>query len=158
MGIDYNVYMGPYIECVPTKGARTEEYYGCPKCQGRTGDGNFCHSCGTRMGMLTKQVVSNLVNNGDRITAFESAGLDIDSLSEIYADQPNEWFTGNSRKAPGRGIDPKHEFGLVLDEEIDAASEKQRLSEMYAQHIEVLKSLYGEDKVAVKWGVISYTS
>ena len=156
MGIDYNVYVGPFIECIPTKVMRTEEHPGCPKCNRET-HGKFCSKCGTPIGILTKQVEDYLVDYGDCEQAFLDAGLEEDDLYTIDHDKPSVILVANS-KGFGHSIDPKYEFGLLIDEEIDAVAEKTKLSEMYAKHIEILKSLYGEDNVSVRWGIISYTS
>lgn len=161
MGVSYNIYIGPFFRCRNPTVQREESYRGCPRCENELRT-DFCPLCGSASTDLTKKTEGQAVPYRDRIEAFYNAGLNEDTLVGAYcndASKANEdWFVKNHRDAPGRHIDPRNDFGLLVSEHIDAENEKARFKGFYEKAFNVLVSLYGDGNVSVGWGVISYTN
>lgn len=161
MGVDYNVLIGPYIKA--THSDKTKRYEPnnkkiCTKSE--CSDNNhysltsqFCQQCGS---LLTVKDVG-----GREIKEyFDCCEQGCENLiySLYLPDEDAEYFFSNSGKVPGLSVDPKHDFGILLSEPIDAQHQLQSFAEVAAPAIDKLKVFYGADNVQVLWGVISYSN
>ena len=165
MGIDYNVYIGPYIKCVNSRADITEQWPGCPRCK-YDFSGKFCTRCGTEKGTFEKTTNRAVVDEEDVMNAFSAAGmefydelchLDIDAEEDDEEAEDADHYTSNQQDGPGVSFDPKSDYGIIADH-VDAAADKTAMEEHCGKHLAILRQVYGEDKVTVEWGVISYTS
>lgn len=158
MGVDYHVYVGPYIEVRNPPKSSFLEYYGCPnnKCKdfNKHINAKFCPQCGKQIELLT--VPTQKPMEFDCYEEFD------DRLSEVRMDDrvkgkedcefylPNQGKTGKHFSAYDRQI-------LSYDAAI-IALENESIETKFAKDIKRLREVFGKDAVTIQWGIIAYAS
>ena len=115
MGIDYKVYVGPYIEVYNPLKDSTEEYHTCPnkKCEkykSKIGD-KFCSVCGSKIKLVTFPCKESI--SFDVYEEFEGEPLS-QALSESNQKEYREYkfYVPNLKGSPGRSFDPVGDCGI----------------------------------------------
>ncbi len=172
MGIDYNVYVGPYIE-IETKKQPTKqkeyEYKAClnNKCKlfreaQRTKNhgygeppAKFCSQCGGEI----KTIKETLDEEYDVYELCEEFGI-LDQVSPDYSDSENgdtQLFFPRIEDRKGGSLNIKYDEVWEDLSDLDVAVEIEKVKQECSKALEVLEKAYGV-KPKIKWGVISSAS
>lgn len=160
MGVDYNVYAGPYIVVFNPLKDSTEEFYSCPnkKCNNHNKpiSDEFCSKCGTKIERMIRPCQERIDFN--YFEEFE------ERFAEAFPEyKPNGcddylYLITNMKNDVGVHIDPKYhvsETVFDLKEQIEKLTE---FTNRNRKEIRKLKNVFGEKNVQIKWGVLSWQS
>lgn len=158
MGLDYTVFVGPFLRCKFHKVTKEKAYRGCSECSYESTDvkTKFCPSCGKGIVAKTKTVLKNSVRD------YTDTGVQEDTFVELYGSmssnpQLEHWLRTNLISGPGRSFDPTETHGLVfLINEINPQKEIEAFEKQYAEEIVALRKAY--DSVVTEWGCVSTIS
>lgn len=158
MSIDYNTYVGPYIEVYNPEKDSTEEYHSCPnkKCTNHTKDisAGFCSECGSKIERMSRKCKERV--DFDTWEEFD------DSICEVLCGYKPDgcenfmYLVSNVGKI-GLNLDGRNpsineiDCGKPLVEIFDFKSIKKK-------EIDRLKEVFGTDNVKIKWGVLVWCS
>lgn len=162
MGISYHVTLGAYFECKTKEVKESQKYRACggEDCSQRKQDvwdnkKKFCSECGGAIKDLTRTV---------RAPAVDPYDVSVEALKEsIYHADLDEKFTDGEvihRYLSNRGIahemwDPHCTANFV--KEFDGEEAQTDMDALEAGHkndFNYLMSVYGDDNVRIKWGLI----
>lgn len=158
MGVNYYLYVGPFVKCKQQTVERDVDLEGCAKCR-REHTCSFCSKCGSERSTYTVKMKAKNVDCGDIEEAFEQARLDYVAFSEIDAEKPEGelWLIPNLFEAPGRLCDAKDDL-VIEHDDIEPEDDMKTLEAMYPKHFNVLRDLYGSEYVTMSWGIITYAN
>lgn len=161
MGLDYHLYMGPYVECWVREEKREVDVYGCtnPSCKEHAkrdrwpnSDKKFCAACAAPWGASKKTI--------DHVPSpYTVLGDDADSFVRLYSEGEGDEavYLGSNRRG-----DRQHHYDTRSDSlhqdmaDIDQMTEMAGFEQAFSAEIEKLKEAY--DDVTVRWGVHLYCS
>jgi hypothetical protein len=161
MGVDYNVVLGPYIQCTNTPQETEREKRTCPnkKCKmhGREffdKDTKFCQECGKPIEKI------KIKEMGEKVEAWEIAEkLKLSTISgEFKLPKNTDLFIGNKRDHLRKTLFDAHDEQLLEVSAEMIATELATFADDYSAAIAKLRELYGADNVTLKWGLIQYGS
>ena len=170
MGIDYTTYMGPHVRCKVTKVPSTEKKRTCSRetCsqyEQTVYDDNtkFCIQCGSPIEDRDFPI------EVDSVSAYE-VRMDLleESLYDVPGDSFHRWQRENNTHiwlanrhvtdARDWSFNPKEDIQLVPVTPELIATEIEQFSDFYEKELVILRQEYGEENVAVEWGLIHYIS
>lgn len=158
MGIDYHVYVGPYIEVHNPPKAAVEQYHACPsmgcKQHMKRSNDKYCPQCGTTIDLVKKNIMEPI--------RFDVMGETNERLVSVCRNQ----FVGEKEHflwiVPNQGGLGKHFYAYepeVLSlNETDIALALRDLKEAFLTDITKLKKTFGNEAVNIRWGIIAYAS
>ncbi len=162
MGIGYTVHVGPYVKCNYEMVEVEAPYMGCPDLNHKGFVEKFCSKCGKAAILLTKKDMKPSVRISELEEMLYDLKINYDNMhSHSFYDENSVYYFSNTRKTPRPfSFDPRSDdFTLdFIDNKVDIQAEIDWLIQNYSKYIEILKKLYGEDKVEISWGVVSYGS
>jgi hypothetical protein len=150
MGIDYNCYVGPYIQCKKEKGIRYKSVMTCSnkgcKEYGHHNSQKFCGNCGSVIGTIEFPAEVETV---DSCEVQETIDEDLVPIHSEQWENHDIWILNKGwiRKLH---YDPKYEEALV--EVNDTAKEIFQFEKDFAKQIEIILKAYGT--IEIKWGMI----
>lgn len=164
MSIDYEVYVGPYVECKTKTAKITVRNRGCtnPECVNfeRPTVHDFCPACGQQISMFEMEVegetpdVDPLMED-DQFCAF-LLPICNEGADSISRDRSVQIFTPNQVEAPGYLFDPKTDMDFREMEPETIQAEKTYVEGM--EQMARLRDFYGDENVEVKWGILNWWS
>jgi hypothetical protein len=163
MGVDYTVYVGPYIEVKYVKAPTGTELISYKTCSNtsckRRGfaeyKSKFCSDCGHSIELLSEEVETEL-------SAIEFLNK-YDLLSEISADNSEDeegdtqLFFPINNDLKGGCWSVKHDEIWEDLSDLNAAEEIEKTKAICANSLKIIEEVYG-NKPVVKWGVVSNIS
>ena len=170
MGIDYNVYVGPYIIADIFPQEVTKQKKSCPneecKKYKQWASNGFCSSCGSKVQLVSYPEMDNVPLNW-KLTE-ERTDQEADEFNNYLncmnacEDDSFDCYIPNQRLkgVPDRKtyVDPRYES---VFQELDAdviEKEKEALKATFEKQIAMLESWHGKENVHIKWGFLSWTS
>lgn len=163
MGIDYTVYVGPFLKCKNAKvdGERTIRTCTKPSCKQNKKeswdrDKKFCEECGSPIGDVVIKVKQDKVDCDPSIVNDK---LMIYRLDAKDAHGYDVWISNQYRQNRGKvrefSFDPKSDGEQYVEISIEMIrDEMQEFVQQFEKQIDKLTRLYGEDNVELKWGLI----
>jgi len=160
MGVDYNVYIGPYALCQNEKVNKEDEMHTCPKksCSGHKKHpphgAKFCTQCGAEFNKVP------IVYKADRIESWElmeELQSQVCVLTEGFKGLPKHCDVWIGNGGVGKHFDPKYDtWGM----ELESVGEEsiQEFEEECAGALARLREEYGEENVEIKWGTFGWMS
>jgi hypothetical protein len=159
MSVNYNVYIGPYIQAYNPAKPGFHEYYGCPsetcnKDKKKSAD-KFCPKCGTAITLLK-------VPKKAKVTFHVYDECD-DRLNDLHVERrpldkaDYEIFTPNVGKF-GHQFTDRDDAQIIEFNETIMLAEVNRFKIEFSNEILKLEKAFGEKDVKVMWGVITYYS
>lgn len=154
MGIDRNLYIGPYVKCKKDLVKVEVSEKGCPQCKRATTNA-FCSKCGTQSGTFPKIVKAEKVDTWELTEKMKERLITVPSCGE-FGDKI-EYYIPNV-KFP-RKIEP--ELGDLRSDDINFVlpvspqainDELSSFETFFAQQLTMLKDAYGEYEIS--WGII----
>ncbi len=160
MGVDYNIYVGPYIVVHNPLKASTEEYHSCPteNCNNHKipiSDG-FCSKCGSKIQRMLRSCQNRI--DFDYWNGF--GGRLAEAFFEYKPDgcEDYQYLIPNMGNDVGIHIDAKSgESENVIDMET-LANDNKRFFDRMKKELRKLSSVFGKNNVTVKWGVLCWQS
>lgn len=160
MGIDYNVYAGPYIEIKVTKLPTHKvewEFHACPNamCNSfrKSQNGKFCCNCGTPIRLFKEESDEAW---DDLHGMAEELGID-DQVSPDFSEETNGdtqiWYPILDNRMGG-SWSVKYENVWEDLTDLDVKVEIRKVEEQCDKALKILEEIYGV-KPAIKWGIIS---
>ena len=157
MGLYQSLYVGPVIVCMRKVTMVPDDRTGCLnlvcKAYGGENSGNFCPTCGEKMGVISARKKKSAISlSGDD---FEEHGLDVDTLSWTeFVDRvivvPNQ-----TRGNVPRDFHLESQGNDYLDVIPDMDKEVAWLEGNYLPEINVCRKVFGADNVSLTWTVLS---
>lgn len=152
MGIDYGVYIGPFLRCRFHMVKQDVIVRGCTKCRREPAfNGSaFCAWCGGAVGLVTK------TESVPSVHEYTDCGIEEDTFAELnqeYADESiGVWLAGNLPNDPGRHVDPQ-DVGLQFTaKDMNPAADAVAFEARHADNIRKLLAKF--DSVEVEWGCV----
>jgi len=171
MSADYEVYVGPYVECKVTKiqnaiaiaGCVTE---GCPRFHVRIiGECQpYCPSCGNQINHFPMVVSNDSVDTSDLLENDGFCNIFVmpmgDTIERVMDTRNIHVYIPNEIKAPGSTFDPRGEFDI---RELKPKSMVYEPARWKAQIEDTpaygtLVAAYGIENIVFKWGVINWVN
>lgn len=149
MGIDYTVFIGPYITYEMPKKKDAEYWFSCSKKDCNSGGVDVskfkhCPECGTIIKKSSRSIESDAYCiYDDFLYDFEESLCLAGDYVEDNVLLPN--FAGH-----GKSLDPRNDLGLF--ELPDKETGLKKFKEDYAEEIKILKSKL--KNVKVHWGIV----
>ncbi len=159
MGISCYIYVGPYLECKRTATKSIKEY-GCSNgscLNNRRSDlkpSNFCAQCGSAIQEFKKEKVLSGYEASYQLPG-EKLFARTEERTEDY--EPSV-FLPNREYRSVKGSWRKSGFGDFRTEDIPAGTREQEMAEFWNEHVEEikkLKTIYGEENVEMRWGLVT---
>lgn len=161
MSVDYNTFVGPYIEVYNPKKDFVYEYYSCPKkgCKNHNKEisSKFCPECGKKI-----ELTSRLSEKKIEFNMYEE--LDEDKLTEIMVEYPKEnsqkdflYFISNCRNLPGRTFDCNYTEIYEIAPDVPGM-EINNFQLNCKEELAKLRKIFEDANVKVKWGVLIWCS
>ena len=158
MGVDSNIYIGPYVKCKNRLVSGQVENEGCPKCLKPSGA--FCSDCGTAKGKyhrMEKQWKINLDDleekTNETLCALNSSCYSqFGKAIDVFI--PNMKIKGINRHTSLDGRLGEDEIVPIGTDTV--AHEIELFKRTCADALEMLEEAYGSYKI--EWGVILYFS
>jgi hypothetical protein len=164
MGIDYNTYVGYYVQCKVRLVEAMEARTTCPTpgCahHGKYLTGTFCAGCGARIASVSFATRHPEVD-AERVEHALASFLHV-----LPGDGAHHWMHAqglhiwipNFKLAPLGGVrfDPREEDFLIQPFMIAPNPLAFALSRDFAPAMSLLRKFYGEERVEVLWGLIHY--
>ena len=171
MSIDTTIFLGPFLVCSTFPVEKSELVKTCPSedCRNPTElywqtDAKFCPICGSE---IAERAISKSAANVD---TYEARMAIKEALYNVPGDSFYSWAKKNNTEVwlpnitnpdcqrkfsfdPGREDYPP--MTPVSSEMM--AVEMMQFSSFFYKEIEYLRSLYGEDNVTIRWGLINYS-
>lgn len=163
MGVDYHTYVGPYVRVRNVPKPSVEEYHSCtnPKCKKyeERMSAKFCPDCGNKIGLIqvpsTERISSwELIEEMDEKLSIAASEYKPEGMDDF------EFFIPNIKYGLKRNshFNPYCETYAVNFDWKSVSGETELFSEKFKKEIEFLREKFGDEHVAVLWGVIGYTS
>lgn len=153
MGVDTNVYLGPYIECQNHWVDSSAPVLGCANCK-KESKAKFCPNCGTKNSSFDVPYRELGVNMEDGLDALMS----VDSMC---GPRPGEELIDRYVSNIDWG---NRTFNIELDDsdhhclDIDRDPEVEEFNITFADEIQLLKDSYGEERVKLRYGLLIWFS
>jgi hypothetical protein len=157
MGIDYNVYVGPYIKVYNPLKDSVEKYHSCvnAKCSNHKEEvsSEYCCDCGKKIKLVERSCQI-------RIDFDSWDECDGDILEAMFGRSPDEdyqFFIPNTGEI---GLDLNVERETSVNE-IDVGKPKMDINNFQLQfkkHINHIKKVFGNTNVSIQWGVLCWQS
>lgn len=153
----HTFYVGPYLACQDkeievVKKTKKCKSLDCPNFNQTLSEAIFCPKCGKPLQEEENKYKTWLSFVEDEKWYELEESLDSGEINILeYRD------ADKNRIVVATDIVRIDEYTTILlsdDKMPNFDQEKQQFAERYAKQIEILKSIFGEDKVQVKWGVI----
>lgn len=160
MGVDYNVYVGPFLEVHNPPRQDKEERNCCsnPHCskhKRETGD-KFCSECGREIGTVSVAVEKPLWFN-----SYEETDERIAPACHHYGgfsgDKKDYNFFIPNLLGYGRHFDAESMELLEITPET-ITDQTQRFTNDFAADFRKMADFFGSDSMKIKWGVMLYAS
>ncbi len=158
------IHVGPYIECIRHKVTLSLDARFCPRCtigaDHRKHDkvAEFCYFCGTTLSIVQRNGYDWSPTADDVMDAL----ADIDNANKLQAlvdcYKPSKilcmpWKSGSWNCVH----DFEENYGIICDMNGCNIDElQQKFIEEEVESLTILKNLFGEESVHVRWGVIVY--
>lgn len=161
MGVDYNCYVGPYIQVHNPPVASTEEYHTCPNdlCRNhkRRLSQKFCELCGDEIKLVAFpcQAPKDFDLYGECNEKLYEAMTEYGKSGDLKDEMI---ILSNVRGTPGFRFDPEESY---FAKELTAASSAEQIAEfsrIFAPELDKIIATFGADNVKVKWGVLAWAS
>lgn len=166
MGLDYTVYVGPYVECQTHEIDATEQIWACSHTtcskygKRREQDIKFCPECGYECVSLTIKTKTKAISSwkvsediDEALYCANHVGLDEEKIGETII---HTWAPNVSRERPREfSIDPHQSSSVKMSLQNAAESEMMWFKRKFAKEIEHLNNTYGPKNVSLQWGLIS---
>jgi hypothetical protein len=163
MGVDYSVYLGPYIVAKNSREEVTKTRRSCTNanCKEATkqvydAEKKFCPTCGTAIGDVAYTTTApkvgawEIAEEQDLCVVPTEYMKDVDKGTNMYI--PN--VTGVKRKF---SCDARKERIAEVTPEL-IADELAAFTVFYEKGIAALHAAYGQTNVTIHWGLIQYGS
>ena len=156
MGVDHNIFLGPYAECVyPTVGVMRTVL----ECKGNTLhkplEGNkFCFQCGA-------EVVVKAVDTGetcpdvDKWEIIEEVDQRLHCANENIGEPNTHYWMSNMVSCSGIGLD-RYEERVEAITAVNIYNDVAQFHQEFEKELAVLRKHYLS--VTVKWGLVAYCS
>lgn len=162
MGVDYNLFIGPYIKAgitsnLVTKTAKLQKFCAvCHQSDRKPLTEKFCNQCGLE---LVERKVGEAVTV-DRFYSYDQTPPCDDLIIDVNVDDnKNQYFIANGNDMGGLYLDPKTDLGVVADKpDVDADIKKFTEKEGMPVVLEMLRKHFGAENIEIKWGVILWCS
>jgi hypothetical protein len=160
MGVDYNCYVGPYIQVHNPPVGSIDECHTCPnqKCRNHKHrmSEKFCPDCG--QGIKLQGFPCLAPKDFDLYGECDERLYE--AMSEYKPDKMKheQFFLSNIRGTPGKNFDPKDECCVEDMTNVEIANEVTQFTTTLAPELTKIKAFFGADNVKVKWGVLSWAS
>ena len=152
MGVDHNVYAGPFALCqneqqekVGTKLSCTNS--GCSN-YGKTLHDKFCPNCGFPVGDF------DITYTTERVDSYDLA--DVMCLMCCVGGLYGDVWVSNDISDDFYDFGHEHFVKCLMGEEVSKAIDD--FKKKHISDLEMLKEAYGEDNVKIKWGVVGWMS
>jgi hypothetical protein len=159
MGVDYNTFIGPFVEVhnppIPAKETlRTCSNVGCHQHK-RYQSGEFCSSCGTKIGDVTFDSLAPI-----RVDYVEFGDAIVRIQREYKPDNCKDYdiWIDNHNGSPGVRYDTHDSLYVESVTHERIVNEVNALLKRRELQINRLKEIFGEYAVQVKWGVVADAS
>lgn len=158
MGVDYNTYLGPYIQVYSPSKDTTVKKQRCPNtaCSNHKRDVNapFCSKCGEKIRhidvTIKAEIDFDIYNEFDE-RLFEAGA----NYGQIVKD--HHIYVSNVRGGPGERCNAENS-GIIPIDPVRVGTDLFRMKEQFAKEIARLQEVFGKDAVKVEWGLIQYAS
>lgn len=167
MGLDYKTYLGPYFECQVSKTMRTETYRVCSgeECGGYFDRPieehyHYCPTCGHPIVNRTRTIEIDAVHHDDvsRRLKEELWIPQGDALRQMMENQGvHLWFNNRRDSDCSWSLDPTEETIWEEVDEHDIRTQLAVFQEAFSKEFEILKEMYGQENVEVKYGLFNWT-
>lgn len=156
MGIDYNTFVGPYIEVYNPEKDTTVKFPTCRNVNcvqhGTELSGIYCSRCGKLIDLATR--ISKERIEFDWYTSLGEkniCGITVENKSD------NEYFISNKNDIAGIYMDGR--YPSVEEIEIkNIQIQIKNFKKMASVEIKKLEKIFGKDNVKIKWGVLVWCS
>lgn len=155
--MSYHVFVGPYLEVHNPVRPIIKQRPSCPnpKCNlhKKKADSKFCPQCGTKNEPTdyesTGKTEFNICDEfkTERLTELRFEGMPKACKDYMY-------FHSNIDSGAGRTLSDDSEF-IPMDVRTPI-NETNVFETLFAEEIQRIKEVFGEDRVKIKWGVIAY--
>jgi len=170
MGLDYDVYVGPYIECKVTKISDSVPAVGCVNEQcikfkmQLAEPGSYCSACGDMVGSFPIVVKRDSVDSSDLLKDDGFCNIFSmpmgDMIERVMDTRDIHVYIPNEIKAPGCTFDPRSDFdirGLNPKSLVyDPARWKAQVDGTSAY--KAMVAAYGVENIKFQWGVINWAN
>jgi hypothetical protein len=148
MSVDYNTFVGPYLEVHNPLRNSTEEYHTCSnkKCKNHAKpiSDKFCSKCGGKIKL-------------ERFPCQNRIEFDINVISEDLSEAMIEYnYNGDNMYFYYSDYGSSFDGNDCIAKEIDINDPVKKLYEFqlkFKSEIEQIQNIFGKDNVKVKWGV-----
>lgn len=158
MSLDYSTYLGPYFECKVGKRKNTLQFKSCPNSQCEKQNKavsdvvHFCPSCGTRIAPAQGPEIEIEEVNTWEVSDALRQGLWCCGRKE----QMHLWRSNRSDRKVGISFDPTEDSFIEAIDPDRRSDELRKFVSLFSEEHKILCQFYGEENVAVRWGLINY--
>lgn len=148
MSVDYNVFLGPYLEVMHVPTRKTEDLCGHEVDEGV----KFCPECGTAQASRFREYLSSSAT----MEWFYEHEDDSESLRVVNAgEKGKEFYITNLLRPDSRemSFDPKHEETVQDLSEVNIAAERAGFKREFGSVILKMEEL-SRHPVKLKWGLL----
>lgn len=166
MGADKNTYLGPYLRVVTKGTTQKVTLHRCSNTSCRNHNnksdlnGKFCADCGSSIESykVDKPITIGVNQYFDRLGKFLDHLAPTDNYGPI--DEGADILLPNTQIKGCIDIDMEGDGVQPLEKDIHKRVENEinLFNIKFAEHLDVLRKFFGEDKVTVHWGVVVYYS
>ena len=165
MGLDYTVYVGPYVKCINPLVDVEEKYRACtnPVCKSfkkQTSESGFCKDCGQPIGTITR------TKKKAKVSAWELREQINERLANVNTEYPWDelkrpdaevdiWISNINGKGGDR-FDPKSESKYFDLTNFDIGREMETFGIDFHKEIGQLVAAYGSENIEIRWGVFNW--
>lgn len=160
MGVDYNVYIGPYVKIHNPKKNSFDEFQGCNtgNCVKRMkpSSSKFCDTCGKPIVLVKKPTKKSIDVDFYELTDEHLVPV----LCHYYDVPPDYNFLVPNKKWCERTthFDPRSFAGEIDFDHKDVLTELVKFESTFDKWLQIVKEKFGETNVVIKWGTIFYAS
>lgn len=157
MGVDYNTFIGPFVEVhnPPIPAKETVRTCSNDKCyqHKRYQLGKYCSNCGTEVRDITFDSLAPIFVNQNE--EFEDALVRIQREYKPENRKDYDIWIDNHNGSPGARYDSHDSIYVESVTHERIVKEVNELLKRRDRQINRLKEIFGEDAVQVKWGVVA---
>lgn len=162
MGIDYGLYVGPYVECKVQKVAVTKRRRACvnPNCDNHkrsVHSSAFCHLCGSRIDLVEYTEMEHAVSQWDlqeQIMERLSSVSGDEYWRRSREDDVHLWKPNVDTGGREYHLEAQEDFALHEITPDLVRDEVARFEAQFAPELTVFRERYGAGAVRVAWGII----
>lgn len=166
MGVDRNLYFGPYVKCKAEFVEKEISDPGCTKCNKKHESASFCPTCGSPIGKLVRKERDTKVDTWDLVermkeklsnvwSPYESSNTWGNAGFDYYI--PNVEVKGIGGHTPDKGdhCGEDDDFALPISADL-IERELEKFGEFFKKELAMLKKEYGDYTIA--WGIMQWYS